>query len=124
MYYHWTYSDLNSHLALDDTSQDAQIRREGIRAKFEKDVEKAPQEMVSQNAGQAGVSKVEAFNKVLYHSGKSGKLLLITLVNFIGLTMFAYALDQGITCQFNTMAASSLSMHAELGAVNTASQII
>lgn len=50
--------------------------------------------------------------------------MLITLVVSIGLTMFAYALDQGITSQFNTMAASAFSMHAELGAINTASQII
>lgn len=76
------------------------------------------------HAAQAGVSKVEAFNRVLYHSGPSGKMLLLTLVVSIGLTMFAYALDQGITSQFNTMATSSFSMHAELGAVNTASQII
>lgn len=37
-----------------------------------------------------GVRKVEAFNKVLYQSGKSGKILLITLILSIGLTMFGY----------------------------------
>jgi hypothetical protein len=72
----------------------------------------------------AGVSKVEAFNRVLYNSGGSGKLLLITLVLSIGLNMFAYALDQGITSQFNVIAASSFGHHAEIGTVNTASQII
>lgn len=71
----------------------------------------------------AGVSKVEAFNRVLYQSG-SGKFLLITLVVSIGLTMFAYALDQGITSQFNVIAASSFGHHAEIGTINTASQII
>ncbi|KAH0434506.1 hypothetical protein CcaCcLH18_05249 [Colletotrichum camelliae] len=44
-----------------------------------------------------GVSRVEAFNKVLYQSGKSGKIILWLLGISIGLTMFAYALDQGIT---------------------------
>src|SRR5689334_29111 len=36
-----------------------------------------------------GVSRVEAFNKVLYQSGKSGKILLWLLGISIGLTMFA-----------------------------------
>ncbi|KAM0714484.1 hypothetical protein Q7P37_010271 [Cladosporium fusiforme] len=73
---------------------------------------------------QAGISKVEAFNKALYRSGTSGKLLLYVLVLSLGLSMFAYALDQGITYQFNAIAASAFSHHAELGAVNTASAII
>ncbi|KAI7663834.1 hypothetical protein KC318_g8095, partial [Hortaea werneckii] len=73
---------------------------------------------------QAGISKVEAFNKALYRSGASGRLLLYVLVVSLGLTMFAYALDQGITYQFNAIAASAFSHHAELGAVNTASAII
>ncbi|KFY32793.1 hypothetical protein V495_08729 [Pseudogymnoascus sp. VKM F-4514 (FW-929)] len=47
-----------------------------------------------------GVRKVEAFNK------------------------FGYALDYGITSQFNAIASSSFGHHAELGAVNTASVII
>lgn len=71
-----------------------------------------------------GVRKVEAFNKVLYQSGRSGKLLLVTLVLSIGLTMFGYALDQGITSQFTVIAASTFDRHAEIGAINTASQII
>lgn len=73
---------------------------------------------------QAGVSKVEAFNRVLYQSGSSGRLLLYVLAVSLGLTMFAYALDQGITYQFNAIAASAFSHHAELGAVNTATAII
>lgn len=73
---------------------------------------------------QAGVTKVEAFNRVLYNSGKAGKITLIVLVISLGLTMFAYALDQGITYQFNAIAASAFSHHAELGAVNAATAII
>lgn len=42
---------------------------------------------------QPGVSKVEAFNRMLYNSGGSGRSLLVVLVVSIGLTMFAYALD-------------------------------
>ncbi|KAH6892507.1 major facilitator superfamily domain-containing protein [Thelonectria olida] len=72
-----------------------------------------------------GVSKVEAFNKVLYRSGKSGKILLRLLGVSIGLTMFAYALDQGITSAiFTTMASSTFKQHSSLAAVSTASQII
>lgn len=73
---------------------------------------------------QAGINKVEAFNKALYRSGASGRLVLYVLIVSLGLTMFAYALDQGITYQFNAIAASAFSHHAELGAVNTASSII
>lgn len=73
---------------------------------------------------QAGISKVEAFNKALYRSGASGRLLLYVLVASLGLSMSGYALDQGITWQFNAIAASAFSHHAELGAVNTASAII
>lgn len=72
-----------------------------------------------------GVSRVEAFNKVLYQSGKSGKMLLWLLGVSIGLTMFAYALDQGITYSiFTTMASSTFGQHSSLAAVMTASQII
>ncbi|KAK7409431.1 hypothetical protein QQX98_008392 [Neonectria punicea] len=72
-----------------------------------------------------GVSRVEAFNKVLYQSGKSGKILLWLLGVSIGLTMFAYALDQGITSSiFTTMASSTFGQHSSLAAVSTASQII
>jgi hypothetical protein len=56
-------------------------------------------------ATEIGVSRVEAFNKVLYQSGKSRKILLWLLAISIALTMFAYALDQGITTSiFTTMA--------------------
>ncbi|KAF0317888.1 hypothetical protein GQ607_014912 [Colletotrichum asianum] len=72
-----------------------------------------------------GVSRVEAFNKVLYQSGKSGKIILWLLGISIGLTMFAYALDQGITGTiFTTMASSTFGQHSSLAAVSTASQII
>lgn len=74
--------------------------------------------------GPQGVRKVEAFNKALYHSGRSGKILLVTLVVSIGLTMFGYALDQGITAQFTVIAASTFDRHAQIGAISTASQII
>ncbi|CAO2649791.1 Nn.00g010830.m01.CDS01 [Neocucurbitaria sp. VM-36] len=71
-----------------------------------------------------GVKKVERFSHVLYHSGKSGRMLLFILAASIGLTMFGYALDQGITSQFTVIAASAFSQHAEIGAVNTAASII
>jgi MFS family permease len=72
-----------------------------------------------------GVSRVEAFNKVLYQSGKSGKILLWLLGISIGLTMFAYALDLGITTTiFNAMASSTFGQHSSLAAVTTAGQII
>lgn len=72
-----------------------------------------------------GVSRVEAFNKVLYQSGRSGKILLWLLGVSIGLTMFAYALDQGITSTiFTAMATSTFGQHSSLAAVSTASQII
>lgn len=72
-----------------------------------------------------GVSRVEAFNKVLYESGRAGRILLWLLGISIGLTMFAYALDLGITTTvFNTMASSTFGKHSELGAVAIASQII
>ncbi|KAJ0275462.1 hypothetical protein COL940_008811 [Colletotrichum noveboracense] len=72
-----------------------------------------------------GVGRVEAFNKVLYHSGKKGKVLLWLLGASVGLTIFAYALDMGITTTiFGTLAASTFKVHSQLGTVNTASQII
>ncbi|KAI3396010.1 hypothetical protein diail_581 [Diaporthe ilicicola] len=74
---------------------------------------------------QVGVSRVEAFNKVLYQSGPTGKILLWLLGVSIGLTMFAYALDQGITSSiFTTMASSTFGQHSALAAVSTASQIV
>lgn len=72
-----------------------------------------------------GVSKVEAFNRVLYKSGRSGKLLLWALAVSIMITMFVYALDQGITTTvFSAMATSTFGLHENLAAVSTASQII
>lgn len=83
-----------------------------------------PVERVATTA-QQGVNKVEAFNKVLYQSGPTGKILLWLLGVSIGLTMFAYALDQGITASiFTTMASSTFGQHSSLAAVSTASQIV
>lgn len=67
---------------------------------------------------------VEAFHKVLYGSGLSGRILHAILVLSLSLTMFVYALDGGITPQFDIIASSSFSMHAQVGAVNTASMLI
>ncbi|KAF5121157.1 Siderophore iron transporter 3 [Metarhizium anisopliae] len=89
--------------------------------------DKQPEANASDSASlhEVGVSRVEAFNKQLYQSGKRGKLLLWLLGVSIGLTMFAYALDMGITTGiFSTLATSSFGVHSELGAVSTASQII
>jgi MFS family permease len=83
------------------------------------DIQKPPLESQT-----PGVKKVERFSHVLYHSGKSGRTLLFILAASIGLTMFGYALDQGITSQFTVIAASAFSHHAEIGAVNTAASII
>lgn len=84
-----------------------------------------PVERVETSTAQQGVTKVEAFNKVLYQSGPTGKILLWLLGVSIGLTMFAYALDQGITSSiFTTMASSTFGQHSSLAAVSTASQIV
>ncbi|KAJ5264756.1 major facilitator superfamily domain-containing protein [Penicillium rubens] len=72
----------------------------------------------------AAIGHVEAYHKVLYHTGPSGRRFLFTIIVSLGLTMFAYALDQGITPQFNLIAASSFSRHAQLGVVTTASTLI
>ncbi|KAK1709437.1 hypothetical protein CaCOL14_001153 [Colletotrichum acutatum] len=91
---------------------------------FEPD-EKPDQSAENERSKEVGVSRVEAFNKVLYHSGQKGKILLWLLGVSIGLTMFAYALDMGITTTiFGTLAASTFKVHSQLGTVNTASQII
>lgn len=90
---------------------------EGMAADSEKGDELAPE---SHDAS----GSFEALNKVIYHSGLSGRLFLITIIVSLGLTMFVYALDQGITPQFDMIAASSFAMHAQLGAVNTASTLI
>ena len=70
------------------------------------------------------IGHVEAYHKVLYHTGPSGRLFLFTIIVSLGLTMSAYAIDQGITPQFNLIAASSFSRHAQLGVVTTASTLI
>lgn len=84
-----------------------------------------PSETTTVTDAPAGVSKVEAFNKVLYHSGPKGKILLWLLAVSIGLTMFVYALDQGITGTFfSFMATSTFGNHSGLATVSVASQII
>lgn len=62
----------------------------------------------------SGVKRVEAFNRMLAETGR-GKALLWTLGVSLLLTMFAYALDQGITYQFTVIAASSFNRHSEVG---------
>lgn len=64
--------------------------------------------------GTNGVKRVEAFNRMLAETGR-GKALLWTLGVSLLLTMFAYALDQGITYQFTVIAASSLTGTQKLG---------
>ncbi|KAF2158825.1 hypothetical protein M409DRAFT_61330 [Zasmidium cellare ATCC 36951] len=71
----------------------------------------------------AGVTKVEAFNKMLKES-KSGTVLLWVLGISLILTMFAYSLDQGTTYIFNAIAASAYESHAQLGAITTANQVV
>lgn len=90
-----------------------------ISPKIINDTQKPPLESAT-----PGVRKVERFSHVLYHSGRSGRMLLYILAVSIGLTMFGYALDQGITSQFTVIAASAFSHHAEIGAVNTSASII
>ena len=86
---------------------------------------KEADETVTEGHKEVGVGRVEAFNKVLYQSGKKGKFLLWLLGISIFLTMFVYALDQGITSTiFSTLAASTFGVHSEIGTVSTASQII
>lgn len=62
----------------------------------------------------SGVKRVEAFNRMLAETGR-GMALLRTLGVSLLLTMFAYALDQGITYQFTVIAASSFNRHSEVG---------
>lgn len=69
------------------------------------------------------LSEAEAYNRAFYHSGPLGQFLLIMLVAFLSLLMFAFALE-GITSQFNMIAASSFGMHSEIGAISTASELI
>ncbi|KAK5047103.1 hypothetical protein LTR84_007046 [Exophiala bonariae] len=103
-----------------DRSKSASLQRNSILNKSNSGVP-----LAGEGHTEIGVSRVEAFNKVLYQSGNSGKILLWLLGSSIGLTMFAYALDQGITSTiFTTMASSTFGQHSSLAAVSTASQII
>ncbi|KAF2010563.1 MFS general substrate transporter [Aaosphaeria arxii CBS 175.79] len=83
-----------------------------------------PEKPIPRESTTPGVAKVERFSHVLYQSGRSGRLLLYVLAASIGLTMFAYALDQGITSNFTIIAASSFNHHAEISTVSTAAAII
>lgn len=71
-----------------------------------------------------GTNNAEAFHKAIYHSGRPGHVLLYTTTLALGLAIFAYALDGGITPQFDIVAASAYHMHAEVGTINTATSII
>ncbi|KAH7120865.1 major facilitator superfamily domain-containing protein [Dendryphion nanum] len=109
--------------ATQPTIQQSEPKEAIVRA-ASPDVENHPEKPGFRESDSPGVAKVERFSHVLYHSGKSGRLLLWILIGSIGLTMFAYALDQGITSQFTVIAASAFSRHAEIGAVSTAASII
>ncbi|KAF7194917.1 Siderophore iron transporter 3 [Pseudocercospora fuligena] len=99
-------------------------RRESLFHSSDADQEAHRNASVSEDPAFAGVTKVEAFNKVLRKSG-SGKTLIWTLFISIGLTMFAYSIDQGTTSLFNAYAASAFGAHAKLlTAVSTAGQIV
>ena len=71
-----------------------------------------------------GANTAEAFHNAIYHSGRSGYILLYATILSLGLTVFAYSLDGGITPQFDIVAASAYNMHAEVGTINTATSII
>ncbi|BCR90577.1 uncharacterized protein ACHE_60463S [Aspergillus chevalieri] len=70
------------------------------------DPEKHPEQSAIREGRNIALGKVEAFNKVLNQSGQPGKVLRGIIVVSIGLTMFTYALGQGITPQFDVMATS------------------
>ncbi|KAK2612254.1 hypothetical protein QQS21_001680 [Conoideocrella luteorostrata] len=107
-------SKTGGHADSSSSSNAANSRRDSARPVSDDDGHK-----------EIGVSRVEAFNKQLYQSGRKGKILLWLLGVSIGLTMFAYALDMGITTViFGAWATSTLGHHSELGTVNTAAQII
>ena len=115
--------DINSAPQAEAKGVDAQTKAEAHSNHSNHDPEKLG--VQEGQAAEIGVSKVEAFNKVLYQSGKKGKILLWMLAASIALTMFVYAMDQGITTPiFTTMASSTFGQHSSLAAVGTASQII
>lgn len=115
-----TNAPLESHHGLVDSADKA---RDGDPSRTESQA--GTTNPPGEGHAEIGVSRVEAFNKVLYKSGRSGKILLWLLGISVGLTMFAFALDQGITTNiFTTMATSTFGKHSALAAVNTASQII
>lgn len=77
---------------------------------------------IKAEAGAEGVARVEAFTKLLRQS-KNGRAMLWLLGLSLLLTMFAYALDQGLTTSiFATSATSFFSRHSEIAAINVASQ--
>lgn len=119
-----TTSLLDAVMAVDDDLPATELTKTNESFDRERDLAKPRTVEVHGIHQQAGITKVEAFNKTLYQSGPSGKILLYVLTVSLGITMFAYALDQGITYQFNAIAASAYESHSSLGAVNTATAII
>ena len=107
----------SSHSSSDDNKSIARSHEEGSAAHSNGEVAGV--------AKVAGVAQVEAFNRVLHQSGRSGKILLWLLATSIMLTMVVYAFDQGLTFSiFSTLAASTFGQHSKIGTIQTASQII
>lgn len=81
-------------------------------------------EHVQVDRGAKGVAQAEAFTRLLRREG-SGKVLFVLLGISIFLSMFAYALDQGLTSEvFSVIAASYFSKHSEVASIQVASKII
>lgn len=81
-------------------------------------------EPIEVERGAKGVAQAEAFTRLLRKDG-SGRVLLVLLAISIFLTMFAYALDQGLTSDvFSVIAASAFSKHSEVASISVASKII
>ncbi|UZJ54081.1 hypothetical protein CBS101457_003401 [Exobasidium rhododendri] len=78
--------------------------------------------VIQSEAGANGVAQAEAFTKLL-RSSKNGRVMLILLGISLLLSMFAYALDQGLTSSvFSVIAASFFNHHSEIAAITTASR--
>lgn len=81
-------------------------------------------EQVEVERGAKGVAQAEAFTRLL-RKDSAGRLLLVLLAISIFLSMFAYALDQGLTGDvFSVIAASAFSKHSEVASISVASRII
>lgn len=78
-----------------------------------------------ENTPNAGVKQVEEFNRVLWRSGRKGKMLLWGLGISVMLTMFVYALDGSLTSKFfSIMATSTFGRHSDISTVGVASSIV